>query len=227
MKPLLAILLLFCLVAGCRFPSVVVGQKTVPPPVEKAPALQEAERQAADLIASTIETPVELVPVAKELSQSLGYPNYPLSVSDLPKSADAVIASLRAENIKLHKQLEKQKTFLRKYAGNKIEDTGWDITGWLGGTGVLALVAVLIFVPGAVTVLMLIIRRLRTTLVHVATSMEQFRVEDPKAASSLEDWQAENMDNTNKKDILWAQKQIPMSALKTAQDYVSQNPSTK
>jgi hypothetical protein len=215
-------LLLSLLVSGCHlFPQVIVGQKTVPPPVEKRPEQLEAERKAARLVADKITAPAALVPVARELSNSLGQPLVPLITNDLPNAAQKIVETLRAENARLATQNEKQRAFLRKYAGNKIEDTGFDVGGLLSGSGMLAFIAVLIFVPGAFGFFLFTIRRLRSTLGGVITAVEQHRVEDPAAVQSFEGWAKDNLSAVERTIVDKLKSKIPAQKILEAHEYVN------
>ena len=210
------------LLSGCSLlPSFVVGKKSVPAPVVKAASLVEVEKQTARLIADHIETPVELIKPARELSNSLGQPDKPLDDKNLPKAANTVVEKIVKENTQLHREVAKQTKFLSTYAGHKIEDTGFDIGGLLSGTGVLGVIALVIFVPGALTILLTIIHRLRATLTHVVTAVEQYRVENPKAVEGLEDWARERMDQVNKTIIDKVRAKVDPAAIVEAKNFVA------
>jgi hypothetical protein len=185
-KRVVLVLLFALALPGCTSDSFRVFQAKVPPPVEKTAKATENERRAADLIAREIQTPVVLKPVAQGLSESLGKPDNPLPSStpaELQKSAELSVAELTANVVKLQKQIEAQNKFLAKYAGKEIEGTGFSMFGPGMTVVVLALIALAIFCPPALTLMFFAFRRLKAAAGIVVNEVENAaKSEETKAA---------------------------------------------
>lgn len=169
----LAFVLLFGL-SGCT--ALRVFQTKVPEPVVKAPVQVEAERQAADLIAKKIETPVELKPVAVSLSSSLGLPKVPVidtPTFNLPAAATHASADLASGIQQNQRQLDALNRKLTTLQGKDIEGTGISVLGPTTLLVVAAIVTLGIIFPPAFTFLFFAYRRLRQTTKLVVDQIDE------------------------------------------------------
>lgn len=183
--------------AGClHAPEWRVAQAKVPEPIVKSEKQIEAERQAADLIARKIETPVELKPVAQELSSSLGEPKAP--IKDTPKAPDEALEALRAGQRKQQEQITQLNRRLSKFQGKEIEGTGVDLFAPTTALGVVGLIAACIFVPGFLTFVLFFIRRLFATIRVLVSKIQEFEAEEPEAAAKLKNSLSRGMDSAHK-----------------------------
>ena len=163
---------------SCSLMQYRVGQKTIPSPVLKGLEQTEFERQAADLLAKALKEPKSLKPVAEGLSDSLGKPKEPLvSSNPEPEAVDnaalEAIKNLEKGMSKMQKQLDAQNRFLTKYAGTKLEGTGYDLMGPGMVTLVLALIALGVLCPPALTIMFFIYRRVKAAAGIVVNEMEE------------------------------------------------------
>jgi hypothetical protein len=178
-KALYLLFLLLCaLITACTLPQYRVGQKAVPPPVAKPPEQIEAERQSADLLAKGIQEPKSLVPVAEALSDSLGKPQKPLVENNptreqVDTAALEAVKRLEATMAKLQKQIEAQNKFLTKYAGTKLEGTGFDLMGPGMAALVIALIVLGVACPPVMTIMFFIARRVKAAAGIIVNEMEE------------------------------------------------------
>lgn len=154
-----------------------IFQTKVPAPIVKTEDQLDSERQGADLIAKTIETPVELKPVATALSTSLGAPKKSLFVGgqsfNLPQAANHASGDLQTSILQVQKQLDQLNIKLSKLQGKDIEGTGISILGPGMVTVVLVLIALGVFFPPALTLLAFAYRRLKATASIVVAEVEK------------------------------------------------------
>jgi hypothetical protein len=187
---LLILAALLLTVPGCGLiPEYRVGQKAVPPPVQKTPAQLEAERQAAELLARGIEEPPSLKPVAQGLSDSLGKPQKSLVPANptreqVDTAALEAVARLEASLAKMQKQVDAQNKFLTKYAGTKLEGTGFDLGSWGGGALLIGLVVLAIACPPVMTLMFFAFRRLKAAASIVVNEMEA-AAKEPEAKEAV------------------------------------------
>jgi len=203
-----AAILLFAL-TGCT--PLRLFQTSVPAPITKPSAQIESERQAADLIAQKIETPVELRPVAVSLSASLGAPAHSLldvKTFSLPAASHAADANLRDGIVQMQAQLAQLNTRLSKLQGKDVEGTGISILGpstvlIIGGIVVLGVVF-----PPAFTVLLMLFRRLKATASTIVNNIDDAAKEPASAAaiSSLKTRLSADMDQVHKRIVKSLQK---------------------
>jgi len=203
MRRTLAILSLFAL-AGCALPQWRVFQKQIDPKLgEKSPQQVEAERQGASYLMqkSAVVEPdpanqiQQIHAVATPLSQSLGEPKKPVTIED----KDAVIKELRKGLLNAQKKDEQWQAFARKYAYSELEGTGYNLAGPAGIIGLAAIAAACIFIPGFLTFLLFVIRRMRSGIQQMAQAVEEYQIENPKAAAELKEHLSSTMDTAAKK----------------------------
>lgn len=213
MKPLALLLgVLGVALAGCALlPQWRVFQAKVPPPVVKGLAQTEFERRAAELLAARLEQPVALQPVARQLSASLGAPQKPITEPDTGKAAGIAVAELRLGQAQMQAQLATLNRRLATYQGKEIEGTGLNLAGPAGLLGIAGVVALGIFVPGFLTFLLFVIRRLRATIQQMAQAREEHRIAFPKAAKELDEWSTSAMDRFAKKIVKREKRYIDTS----------------
>lgn len=177
------------LFSGCQLAQWRVFQKTVPDNTAKPPAQIEGEKQAASYIKVVTTPPVadpaktvqDVHEVATGLSASLGEPKKPVVAED----KDAIIAAQREGLLAKERQLDAWKAFGRKYAGTPLEDTGINLAGPAGLLGLLGVIALCIFCPGFVYVVVRIIPVLWGAARRMTVSIESFTRENPEAGSKL------------------------------------------
>lgn len=214
MKRLSTILLAFCLAmfAGCA--AVRVFQKKVPTNTEKPPVQVEAEKSAAELIQLITTPPVknpekvvgDVHEIATGLSNSLGKPEVPVKLEDQSR----VIADLRNGLLAKDKQLEAWKAFGRKYAGKELEGTGVDLGPWLGTGGLIGVIALCIFVPGAGFVILRVVPVLWGMVRRMATGVEAFAVAMPAEGDKLKHaFLDRSMNEIDKTIVKKRKKKIP------------------
>ena len=183
--------------SGCfSVPQWRVAQAKVPTPVVKTEKQTEAERQAADYIARTIETPIALKPVAQELSSSLGEPKAP--IKEGPKAADQAVAALHRGQLDQQAQIDRLNRLLAKHQGKEIEGTGVNLFAPTTGLGFIGLIAACIFVPGFLTFVLFVIRRAYGTLRVLVTKIREFEIAEPEAAAKLTESLGRGMDRSHK-----------------------------
>jgi hypothetical protein len=191
------ILSILMMLSGClATPQWRVGQATVPIPIVKTEKQVEAERQAADLLARKIQEPAELKPVAVGLSASLGEPKVPLK--DTPQAPDKAVEALKQGLLLQQEQLAVLNKKLAKYQGKEVEDTGLNLFAPTTGLGLIGLIAACIFVPGFLTFVIFLIRRLFATIRVLVTKIQAFEAEEPVAAKKLKDSLSRGMDSQHK-----------------------------
>ena len=194
---------------GCTAPRAF--QTKVPAPVVKPAKQVEAERSAADLIARKIETPVELIPVAVSLSNSLGAPEKSLTeVKDfsLAKASSVANADLHASLLQMQRQLETLNHKLTALQGKEIEGTGLSLLGPGTATIVVALIALGILFPPLFTILGFMYRRLRQTTSLIVQQVDS-AASDPEtqaAVAKMKDSLAKTMDTVHKRVVSNLQK---------------------
>jgi len=195
----------------------VLQEKIDPELAEKPEKQIEAERQGAQFIrdkSATLEADPEkqvqeIHSVAVPLSDSLGVPKSVIEVDDSQKAIKALERGLLAEQARA----EEWKAFAKKYAYKELEDTGVNLftpTALLGFAGIAALC---IFVPGFLTFLLFVIRRMRTGLQQVTQAVEQYKIEKPKEAKVLGEHLSSAMDATTKKLIKGHRAKVDYSNL--------------
>jgi hypothetical protein len=180
------------LLSGCSLlPEIRVGQAKVPSVPEEHPMKAEGERQAGEYLATTVvDEPQRDVAVA--LSTSLGVPKATVI------EPDKIVTNLRKGQIRDREVQQKFEDKIEKYAGKDIEDTGWNITGSLGGLGMIAIIAACIFIPGFGSLMLFVFRRLRNTTKQLVSGISNFETADPEGAAKLKDYLSKNMDRSQK-----------------------------
>jgi len=192
---------------GCSITSKRLFTAKVPEPISKPAPQTERERQAADLIAREIRTPVVLKPVAVALSQSMGAPEKPLPSStpeELASSASSSTTDLQASIVAMQKQIVALNRNLIKYQGKEIEGTGFSILGPGMATIVIGLIALGVIFPPVFTVLAFMYRRLKAT---AATVVDQIEVaanapETKEAVAKIKSNLSSAMDAAHKRVVL-------------------------
>lgn len=204
-KPALSIItaaLLFPLLNGCALlPSWRVNQKKVPAPYVKTAKDLESERQSALLISEGMREPAALIPVAKSLSRSLGAPTVPIVARDIAEQSILAVSGTSEVVKHVQQARQKQDDFLNKYQGQIIDHTGIDLFAPAGGLGIIGIVALLVFVPGSLSVLLWIIARLRGTVRTVATGIENFKAAHPEIKEEINTTLSKAMDEVHKKIV--------------------------
>jgi len=195
MKHFTLILCLF--LTGCQLPQWRVFQAKVPGPIVKAPRAVEVERQAADLLAKRIEKPVELIPVAQQLSASLGRPEKPLE-GDTADLAPETVKALERELLRTQGELAALNKLLEKNEGKKVEGTGINILGASFSLGVVALVVLCIMFPPISLVLWTIFKRISGALTATAKGISNYVKDNPEAGEQLKDYLSRTQDAAHK-----------------------------
>lgn len=193
---------LLSLLNGCSLlPKWKINQKTVPAAYVKTVQDLEAEKQAALFISQSIIAPEYLIPVAKSLSLSIGLPAVAFAAPHSVAGASQVSAKTNLVISHVQDARQKQDDFLNKYQGKTIEGTGFDVLAPAGGLGILGIIALLVFVPGSLSVLFWIIARLRGTVRTVATGIENFKAANPTVVQDLNNSLSKAMDEVHKKIV--------------------------
>lgn len=187
----LRVLLLFAafgFIPACGvLPQYRIGQKSVPPPVQKPPQQVEAERQAAEYLTHVDMDPKEAEDVADGLSESLGKPDKPLKTANKEEIKDSAAEALKVLNagmVKLQKQIDAQNKFLTKYAGTKLEGTGFDLAGPGMFALIVGLIALGVLCPPALTVMFFILRRVKAAAGIVVSEVENAS-KDPELKAAV------------------------------------------
>ena len=194
----LSLVLCVVMLSGCAVPQWRVFQKSVPAPVGKSEAQVESERQAADLIAKTVEEPVQLRPVAQTLSESLGKPLKPLDHTNIPTASNRAVSGLESGILEVQRERAKQDEFLARYEGLQIENTGVNLFGGSVVLSMVAVVALCVLVPGFGTLVLFLIRRLRVGLQQTVEGIAQFSEDEPESAQRLKNHLRGRMDSGSK-----------------------------
>ena len=162
--------------SGCSTSFGRFFQTKVPTPIVKQEAQMEAERRSADFIARTIETPVELKPIAEALSQSLGAPKVQiksLTLADLPAAYLTASRELHAGQVAQQQQIAELNKQLAKYQGKEIEGTGVNLLG-PGIITILVILAVLgVMFPPIASLLFFSLRRVKAAASTVVQGLEE------------------------------------------------------
>lgn len=179
MKKITTILLVcYALLAlsACSLSAIRLFKAKVPPPVAKPQAQVETERQSADFIAKHIETPPSLRPVAQGLSQSLGAPENPI-VATTPAQVDAAaakaVSDMQTQLVTMQNLLTAQNKFLAKYAGKDIDGTGFSLLGPGMTVIIIALIALAVLCPPALTLMIFAFGRLKAAAGIVVNEVEK------------------------------------------------------
>ena len=189
-KRILVFATLPLVIGGCSLlPDVRVFQKTIPTDTGKPAKQTEAERMGAKYIAMRSAEPepnaaaqiAAIHSVAVPLSNSLGEPVKPVSVAAIAPVINDLSAGLLAEQ----KKAEAWRAFGLKYGGKQIEGTGIDLAGPGAFLGVAGLVALFVFVPGALSIALVVIRRLRGTIQTMAQAVEEHAAENPEEGKAI------------------------------------------
>jgi hypothetical protein len=195
--------------SGCNVPQWRVFQSKVPAPLVKSAVQIEAERAGADLVARTIEKPVELVPVAQKLSESLGAPEHPITQANTTTAAKDALDGLR-EGIKAKQHdLDKQNKLLAQYEGKKIEGTGVNVFGFAVSLPVIGLIALCIFFPGALGILLRMFLRVRGALKATIAAGQAFKEENPAFAKSFNDTMTKAQDQVHQAIVKKIKAKLP------------------
>jgi len=181
-------LILCFLLLGCTAPRFF--QSKVPAPIVKTDDQFESERQGADLIAKTIETPVELKPVASSLSTSLGAPKKSLFVGgasfNMPVAAAHANSDLQSGILQMQHQLDVLNGKLTRLQGKDIEGTGFSILGPSTVVIIGGLIALGVFFPPAFTIIFFILRRTKAAAGIVVNEIEKAaQAPETKAAIAI------------------------------------------
>lgn len=212
-------LILLCFLTGCSTPQMRVFQKAVPEPVGKPAELIEAERYAAKVIAVRIESPPELIPVAQELSNSLGEPNQEVDDDLTPYLAESALDSIYEGQVEYQEDRDKQDKWLRKYHGLEIEGTGVNLFGGTVFLSFAAIIAACILLPGFGSLVIFLVRRLRVGMAQMVEGVEQWKAEHPDQAGALEEKLSRATDKAHKKFVKRLKKH-PSGASKTNLDEI-------
>ena len=209
MKYLLLVSLL--VLPGCSTSFGRFFQAKVPAPVVKQESQVEAERRSADLIARTIETPVELKPIAAALSQSLGAPKTQIKalvLADLPAAYATATKELHAGQVAQQQQLIELNKKLALYAGKEIEGTGISLLGPGTATIVIGLIILGVVFPPAFTIMGIMYRRLKQTTSMIVDQIDVAAKapETQEAVASLKVELSKKMDLAHKKVVSSLQK---------------------
>jgi hypothetical protein len=210
------------MLTGCTVPQWRVFQKTIPAPVAKSDEQVEGERQAADLIAKTIEEPVALKPVAQGLSESLGKPAKPLDHTTVAVSSERAVKRLETGVVELRNAREKQDAFLERYQGMEIENTGVNLFGGSVFLSMAAVVALCIFVPGFGSLVLFMIRRMHAAGKQVVEGIEQFKHAEPDKAAELQEWLSAHMDQAAKAQVKAMRNNLSKQAKENISEIVAQ-----
>lgn len=197
-----AVLLVCCLVVlGCNAPQWRVFQSKVPAPLAKSAVQVEAERAGADLVARTIEKPVELVPVAQKLSESLGAPEHPITQSKPIKARGEALDGLNDGIKESQRQLVLLNEKLSKVDGAKIEGTGVNVFGFAVSLPIIGLIALCIFFPSTIGVLWWLLKKSKGALVATIKGVQDFKDSQPvpEVVTELNASLSKKMDDSHKK----------------------------
>lgn len=208
-------------VSGCQMAQWRVFQKKVEAKDGEKPAAQvEGEKQAAAYIVARTTPPVadpvaavaDVNQVATGLSVSLGQPAKAVTLAD----KDAVIASLTAGLRAKDAQLDKWRTFARKYAGTPLEDTGINLAGPAGFLGLVGVIAACIFVPGFGYVLLRLLPLLWGFFRRTTEAIGEFAKSNPDAGKELAATLGDKMDKVHKRLVKARAKTHKLSAVISA-----------
>lgn len=166
--------ILLCLaLTGCGVVPTRLFQKTVPMPISNV--VTEEHKQSAELLTHGVINPPALETVAERLSDSLGKPAKFLpstTTEQVEASASVALTRLESNISALQKQVDDQNKFLAKYAGTKLENTGFDIASWGGGFLLIGLVILAIACPPVMTLLFFALRRMKAAAGIVVNELE-------------------------------------------------------
>lgn len=193
---LLAITLCLFL-AGCQLPQWRVFQAKVPEPIVKPAKTIEVERQAADLLAKRIEKPVELIPVARQLSSSLGVPERPIE-AETADAAEISVKALEKALLNQQNQIKELNQVLEKNAGKPVEGTGINVFGVSFGLGAVGLIVLCFMFPPIGLVLWHIFTRLSGALTSTAKGISNYIKDHPDSGEQLKDYLAQTQDAAHK-----------------------------
>lgn len=201
MRKLAVILACLCL-SGCAsmLPQWRLFQKKVPAPIVKPAAQIETERRTADYIARKIEKPEQLVPMAIELSESLGEPEHPIT-DDLDAAEARMAKEWHKTLLKSQQQLAELNTLLAKTEGKKIEGTGFNAFGISFGLGTLILIILLVAFPPLGAILWTVFKRVSGALSATARGVADFIKDNPEAGEKLKASLAKTQDAVHKQLI--------------------------
>jgi hypothetical protein len=197
-----------------------VWQKKVPTDAGKPPAQAEAERRGAKLIvidtAVVAPDPVKQIAavheVAAALSASLGEPAALVVAEDHAAILDALRRGILAQQ----KRADDWRAFALKYSGKEIEGTGFDIAKPSVLLAIAAVLALLVFVPGAFTAAIFVIKRLQGTIRTMAQAVEETDVKDPAVGAAIKKRVGEIGDKSHSKIIERELKHVDWQAVRRA-----------
>lgn len=199
-------LLFACLWAsGCRMMEIRVGQAKVPEPVRVTPEQIETQRQAADYLERTVETPSEAQEVARALSDTVGAPVYPQA------EATYIVDALYSDYRDTQREQRKRDQFLTKHAGGEIEGTGVDLAPWGMGLGTIILIFGIVALGGApllIAIGRLSVRTLIGAFRSTSRAIDEFKVKNPDGWAQLKPYLSTHQDSTHKSTIARERQRI-------------------
>jgi len=201
MKRIAVIIACLCL-SGCAsmLPQWRLFQKKVPAPIVKPAAQIETERRTADYIARKIEKPEQLVPMAVQLSESLGEPERPIT-DELDAAEVRMEKEWHKALLKSQEQLAELNALLAKTEGKKIEGTGFNAFGMSFGLGTLILIILLVAFPPLGAILWAVFKRISGALTSTADGISKFVKYNPDAGEKLKGYLAKTQDAAHKQII--------------------------
>lgn len=201
MKRTLPVMALCLLLTGCQslIPQWRVFQKKVPEPIVKTDSQREIDRQAADYIARTVETPPGLKPIAASLSESLGHPAKPIKVTD--DSEAKLQAMLAKALLQTQRERDELNTALTKTEGKKIEGTGYNVFGFAISGTVILVIALCVMFPPLAGIIWWIIQRAYGALSRTTAGIGKFMEANPDGGEQLKAFLSKTHDSADKNII--------------------------
>lgn len=170
--------------------SVRVFEDKVPEPIKKNEIHKDAEKQGAYILAADAKN--ENKNIANALSRSLGTP------SKIETDKDKVTLDLLALTSAYEARINGLNTKLESIQGKDIQGTGFNLLPSFSILGIVAIGALLILFPSAITILFFILKRTRSAFANVVKGVQEFSQKNPEQSEDLNSILEKKMDRQEK-----------------------------
>lgn len=184
-----ALILLSCLVL-CSCGSMRIFKEKVPEPIKKNYHHKDAEKKSAYLLAANAKD--ENKNLANALSRSLGTP------SNLEGDPRDLADNLFAHTSKYEANINGLNIELENLKGKDIEGTGFNLMPLTSMLGIVAIIALVILFPSAITILFFLLKRTRSAFSNVVKGVQEFTDQNPSSAKDLNELLEKKMDRVEK-----------------------------
>ena len=170
--------------------SMRILKEKVPEPIKKDFHHKDAEKKSAFILATNAKD--ENKNLANALSRSLGTP------SNLQEDSQDLVKDLFSHTNKYEAKISGLNVELENLQGKDIEGTGFNLMPFTSILGIVAIIALIILFPSAITVLFFLLKRTRSAFGNVVKGVQEFTDKNPTSAKDLNDLLDKKMDRVEK-----------------------------